>query len=140
MRRILATAIIAATTLAGAAQAETWKLYGAPNEKGIQWAYDADYAYRDVQSGRVVVMQAISKPGAEPRLGPSAPGAKDGVGNVVALDCKGKTLIMLGSYTPSKPLELSGNWRTGNASKAASVDDKALMDAVCPTAGSLATK
>ena len=140
MRRVIAFAALSAMAAAGAAQAETWKPYGKPSDKGIQWAYDAEYSYRDVQTGRVVVMQAISKPGAEPRLGPSAPGQPDGVGNVVDLDCKGKTLIMMGSYTPSKPLELSANWRTGNTVPAKSADDRALLAAACAGADQLASK
>ncbi|MDP3854711.1 hypothetical protein [Phenylobacterium sp.] len=140
MRRVIAIAALSVMAAASAAQAETWKPYGTPNGKGLQWAIDTDYSYRDVQSGRVVVMQAISKPGAEPRLGPSGPGKPDGVGNVVGLDCKGKTVIMIGSYAPTKPLELSANWRTGNANPPKSAEDRALLAAACAGADQLASK
>ena len=61
----------------GAASAETWKKY-TEADNGIAWSYDADYAYKDRATGRIVVMQAISKPSAN--LGPSGPGKPDGVG------------------------------------------------------------
>ena len=66
------------SAISGAAAAETWKPYGAVSDKGLQWSYDADYSYLDQQSGRVVVMQAIGKVGAEPRLGPAAPASRTG--------------------------------------------------------------
>lgn len=137
----LALAIAAASAMAAtAAQAETWKPYGAVSDKGLQWSYDADYSYRDQQSGKVVVMQAIGKVGAEPRMGPSAPGKPDGVGSVLALDCREKTLISLGGYSPKKPLELSANWRTSNASAVKTPEDKALVEAVCGAADRLPAK
>ena len=70
--------------LASAASAETWTPYTTPTDKGLQWSYDADYSYRDAASGKVVVLQAIGKVGAEPRMGPSGPGKPDGVGSVLA--------------------------------------------------------
>ena len=71
MRRAIALAAIFAVTAAGAASAETWKKY-VEADNGTAWSYDADYAYKDRASGRIVVMQAISKPAAN--LGPSGPG------------------------------------------------------------------
>ncbi|MBT9473310.1 MAG: hypothetical protein V4514_12205 [Pseudomonadota bacterium] len=139
MRRVIAIAALSALAAASAAQAETWKPY-AKTATGLEWSYDADYSYRDGQSGRIVVMQAVGKPGAEPRMGPSGPGKADGVGFVTALDCKGKTLISLGGYSPKKPLELSANWRTGNVAAAKSAEDKALLDVVCSAADQVATK
>ena len=140
MRLVIATAAALAAIIPAAAQAETWKPYGAVSDKGLQWSYDADYSYRDQQSGKVVVMQAIGKVGAEPRMGPSGPGKPDGVGSVLALDCREKTLISLGGYSPKKPLELSANWRTANATAAKSPEDQALVAAVCPAIDSLPTK
>ena len=140
MRRALALALIAvsgAAAVHGAASAETWKKY-TEADTGIAWSYDADYAYRDRTTGRVVVMQAISKPAAN--LGPSGPGKPDGVGSVVALDCKDKNMIVLGSYSPSKPLAVNASWRSDAPKKAAGADNEALFAAVCPTASKLATK
>ena len=128
------------SAISGAAAAETWKPYGAVSDKGLQWSYDADYSYLDQQSGKVVVMQAIGKVGAEPRMGPSGPGKPDGVGSVLALNCRERTVTSLGGYSPKKPLELSANWRTANATAAKSAEDNALLDAVCPAAGGLPTK
>lgn len=139
MRFVIATAA-ALAAFVPAAQAETWKPYGAVSEKGLQWSYDADYSYRDQQSGKVVIMQAIGKVGAEPRMGPSGPGKPDGVGSVLALDCREKTVISLGGYSPKKPLELSANWRTANASVAKSAEDQALIGAVCAATDGLPTK
>lgn len=144
MRRALATAVlpavIATIALPGSALAENWKPFGAVSEKGLQWSYDADYSYRDQQSGKVVVMQAIGKVGAEPRLGPSGPGKPDGVGSVMALDCRNKTIVSLGGYAPKKPLELSTTWRTANSSTPKSAEDLALMEAACAGADSLPVK
>ncbi|MDB5453435.1 MAG: hypothetical protein JWO33_2013 [Caulobacteraceae bacterium] len=129
MRRALALAALITVTAAGAATAETWsKFVDAAN--GTAWSYDGDYSYKDKQSGRLVVMQAISKP--EAKLGPSAPGKPDGVGSVVAIDCAKKNLISMGSYTPSKPLEIKGNWRSDTPKKAAGAENEALIAAVCP--------
>ena len=139
MRRVIAIAALSALAAASAAQAETWKPY-AKTATGLEWSYDADYSYRDGQSGRIVVMQAVGKPGAEPRMGPSGPGKADGVGFVTALDCKGKTLISLGGYSPKKPLELSANWRTATSAPAKSVEDKALVDSACKGADQLTAR
>lgn len=139
MRRAFAIAAITALA-ATAVQAETWKPYGAASANGLQWSYDADYSYRDQQTGKIIVMQAIGKVGAEPRMGPSGPGKPDGVGSVLAVDCKDKTLISLGGYTPKKPLELSANWRIANATAPKSPEDKALIEAVCSTAAGLPAK
>lgn len=131
MRRALALAFVAATAVAGGATAETWTKY-LDVANGTQWSYDADYMYKDKQSGRLVVMQAISKP--EAKLGPSAPGKPDGVGNVVALDCAKKNMIMLGSYRPNQALEIKNGWRADTPKKADGADNEALMAAVCPHA------
>jgi hypothetical protein len=129
MRRAFALAALITVTAAGAASAETWsKFVDAAN--GTAWSYDGDYSYKDKQSGRLVVMQAISKP--EAKLGPSAPGKPDGVGSVVAIDCAKKNLISMGSYTPSKPLEIKDNWRSDTPKKAAGPENVALIAAVCP--------
>ena len=137
MRRALALAALIALTAAGAASAETWKKY-VDEDNGTAWSVNTDYSYKDRASGRVIVMQAISKPSAN--LGPSVPGKPDGVGSVVALDCQNKNMIVLGSYTPSKPLELAPAWRSETPKKAAGADNEALLAAVCPGAGSLPQK
>ncbi|WP_309645617.1 hypothetical protein [Phenylobacterium sp.] len=139
MRRVIAIAVLSAMAAASAAQAETWKPY-AKTPAGLEWSYDADYSYRDQQSGKIVVLQAIGKPGATPRMGPSAPGAADGVGQVVALDCKAKTLILLSGYSPKKPLEILANWRTENPAKPKGAEDKALLDSACQGVEALPTK
>ena len=131
MRRALALAAIVGLTAASAASAETWKKY-ANGDGGTEWSYDADYAYKDAKTGRVVVMKAISKPSAN--IAPGGPGK--GVGYVEALDCaKGNTLV-LGSYKPSSDLALNADWRSGTPKKS----DAELAAAVCPLAGKLATK
>lgn len=128
MRRAIALAT-ALTLVAGAASAETWTKY-VDGANGTAWSYDGDYTYKDKETGRLVVMQAISKPAAN--LGPSAPGKPDGVGSVVALDCAKKNLIVLGSYKPSAPLAISDAWRKETPKKAEGPDNAALMAAVCP--------
>lgn len=140
MRRLIALAALSAVTVASAASAETWKPYSAVSDKGLQWSFDTDYSYRDTASGMVVVQQAIGKVGASPRMGPSAPGAADGVGSVVAIDCKARALMIIGSYSPSKPLAIADTWRTGKAAKASTADDKALVAAACEGADKLPTK
>ena len=137
MRRAIALAAIFAVTAAGAASAETWKKY-VEADNGTAWSYDADYAYKDRATGRIVVMQAISKPAAN--LGPSGPGKPDGVGSVVAIDCQAKNMIVLGSYTPSKPMALSPTWRSDAPKKATGSDNEALVKAVCATGTSFPTK
>ena len=128
MRRAIALAT-ALTLIAGAASAETWTKY-VDGANGTAWSYDGDYSYKDKATGRLVIMQAISKP--EAKLGPSAPGKPDGVGSIVALDCSKKNLIMLGSYKPSAPLAINEAWRTETPKKAEGPDNAALMAAVCP--------
>ena len=140
MRRLIALAALSVAAVASAASAETWTSYTAPTDKGLQWSYDADYSYRDAASGKVIVLQAIGKAGATPRMGPSAPGAADGVGSVVAVDCKAKTLVTVGSYSPSKPLVLSETWRDATPKKADGADNKALIAAVCVDADKLPSK
>lgn len=136
MRRALALA--AALTLAApAASAETWTKY-VDGANGVQWSYDADYTYKDKQSGRLVVMQAISKP--EANLGPSGPGKPDGVGSVVAIDCKEKNLITLAGYKPSAALEIPENWRKETPKRATGADNEALLKAVCPHADHVPVK
>lgn len=137
MRRAIALAALVTLAATSAASAETWKKY-TEGDNGTAWSYDADYSYRDKATGRVVVMQAISKPAAN--LGPSAPGKPDGVGSVVALDCQNKNMIVLGAYTPSKPLAISPGWRSETPKKALGQDNEALMTAACANAGSLPVK
>jgi hypothetical protein len=128
MRRAIALAT-ALTLVAGGACAETWTKY-VDGANGTAWSYDGDYSYKDKATGRLVVMQAISKPSAN--LGPSAPGKPDGVGSVVAIDCAKKNLIQLGSYKPSAPLAINEDWRKVTPKKAEGADNEALMAAVCP--------
>ena len=140
MRSILALAVLSAMAAASAAGAETWTPYTTATDKGLQWSYDTDYSYRDAASGKIVVLQAIGKAGATPRMGPSAPGASDGVGSVMGVDCKAKTLVTIGSYAPSKPLVLSETWRDATPKKADGADNKALIAAVCVGADKLPAK
>ena len=130
MRR--AFALDTALTLAAtAASAESWtKFVDGPN--GTTWSYDSDYTYKDKQTGRIVVMQAVAKP--EAKIGPSGPGKADGVGYVYAIDCSNKNLISLGAYTPSKPLEIKGSWRSDKPKKAEGPENAALFSSVCPHA------
>ena len=129
MRRAFALIVIAALAVSSAASAETWTKY-VDGANGTAWSYDADYSYKDRQSGRLVVMQAISKP--EAKLGPSGPGKSDGVGSIVAIDCSNKNLIVIGSYKPSAPLDVKATWRNDAPKKAAGADNEALIAAVCP--------
>ena len=140
MRRAFAIAALTALAAALPAVAETWTAYTAPTDKGLQWSYDADYSYRDAATGRVVILTAVGKVGATPRMGPSSPGAADGVGAVYALDCKGKNLNPLGGYSPKKPLDIAADWRSSAPKKADGADDAALLQKVCPTAASLPTR
>lgn len=136
MRRAIALAATL-SLIAGAAAAETWTKYvDGPN--GTAWSYDGDYSYKDKQTGRLIIMQAISKP--EAKLGPSGPGKSDGVGSVVAIDCKEKNLITLGSYKPSAPLDIKSTWRSDTPKKATGDDNVALMAAVCPHADHVPVK
>ena len=140
MRRAPVIAALSALALTLPAVAETWTPYTEPTDKGLQWSFDRDYSYRDAASGRIVVMTAIGKVGATPRMGPSAPGAADGVGFVYALDCKARNLIPMGSYSPKKPLEIASGWRGEAVKKADGSDDAALMRQVCSAEGSYPTK
>src|ERR1019366_3582136 len=96
MRRALALAALITLSSVGAAYAEHWTKF-ADGANGIEWSFDGDYTYKDKQTGRLVVMQAISKPSAN--LMPAGPGK--GVGSVYAIDCGKKNVIPLGSYKPS---------------------------------------
>ena len=127
------TLLIAAALSLTAAQAsaENWVKY-IDADGGIVWSYDADYTYRDRTSGRLVVMQAVAKPSAN--IGPSSPGKPDGVGSVVAIDCKDRNLITLGSYKPSAPLDIKSTWRSDTPKKATGADNIALVAAVCAKA------
>ncbi|WP_397416824.1 hypothetical protein [Phenylobacterium sp.] len=127
------TLLIAAALSLTAAQAsaENWVKY-IDADGGIVWSYDADYTYRDRTSGRLVVMQAVAKPSA--KIGPSSPGKPDGVGSVVAIDCKDRNLITLGSYKPSAPLDIKSTWRSDTPKKATGADNVALVAAVCAKA------
>ena len=128
MRRVIALAAAAsALAFAGAAYAEHWTKY-VDSDNGASWSYDADYTYKDSQTGRLVIMQAISK-GA---IGPSAPGKPDGVGSVYAIDCGKKNMIMLANYKPSQPLEIKSTWRSDTPKKAEGKENEALLAAVCP--------
>jgi hypothetical protein len=137
MRRAFALAVLIALATVGAASAETWKKY-VDADNGTAWSYDADSAYKDRDTGRIVVMQAISKPAAN--LGPSGPGKPDGVGSVVAIDCNARNMIVMGSYTPSKPLALAPTWRSDAPKKASGSDNEALVKAVCAGASSYPSK
>lgn len=128
MRRALAFAALISLTVAGSAAAETWTKY-VDADGGKSWSIDSDYSYRDRQSGRVVVMQAISMPAA--KIGPSGPGKPDGVGSVAAIDCNKKNMILMGSYTPSKPLEIPGGWRGATPKKISGAENEALMATAC---------
>ena len=140
MRRVLVIAALSTLALGVSAQAETWKGYSAVSATNVQWSYDVDYSYRDTVSKRVVVMTAVGKVGATPRMGPSAPGATDGVGQIWALDCKASNTLLVGSYSPSKPLAIAANWRGAAPKKIDSADDKALLKAACTDSAKLAIK
>ena len=127
MRRALALAALIALSTAGAAYAEHWTKF-ANGDNGTEWSYDGDYSYKDKQTGRLVVMQAISKPSAN--LSPGGPGT--GVGYVYALDCAKHNLIMVTSYKPSAEFAIPANWRAQTPKKAGGAEDEALFAAVCP--------
>jgi hypothetical protein len=135
MRRALALAALIALGASGAAHAEHWTKF-ADGANGIEWSYDADYTYKDKQTGRIVVMQAISKPSAN-----LLPGGPDkGVGSVYAMDCQKKNVIMLGSYKPSAPFAIPSGWRSDTPKKLGGAEDEALLAAVCATADKVPTK
>jgi hypothetical protein len=128
MRRALALAALIALSTAGSAFAEHWTKF-ADGANGIEWSYDADYTYKDKQTGRLVVMQAISKPSAG--LMPSAP--DKGVGSVYAIDCSKKNVIMMGAFKPSTaPFKTMDNWRAETPKNLGGAEDVALVAAVCP--------
>ena len=137
MRRAFALTLVAALTVSGAASAETWTKY-VDVANGTAWSFDSDYSYKDRQTGRLIVMQAVSKPSA--KLGPAGPGKSDGVGSVVAVDCLKKNLIMVGSYKPSAPLDIKATWRNDAAKKAAGAENEALISAVCAMADKVPMK
>lgn len=137
MRRSLALTALFVMATAGAASATTWTSY-ADIGGGRQWFYDADYSYKDKASGRVVVMQAVGIP--EKKTGPNVPGAADGVGSLVALDCRAKNQITIASYAPSKPLVEPADWRASTPKKVASDEDRKLLAAACAKAGDLPVK
>jgi len=128
MRRAIALAT-ALTLIAGAASAETWTKFFT-TENGADVSYDSDYTYKDRQTGRLVIMQALSKG----TLGPSSPGKADSVGTVVALDCAKKNMIAVASYRPNTPLDAKPTWRSDTPKKADGADNAALIAAVCPHA------
>jgi hypothetical protein len=129
MRRALALAALIALAASGAAHAEHWTKF-ADGANGIEWSYDADYTYKDKQTGRIVVMQAISKPSAN-----LMPGGPDkGVGSVYAMDCQKKNVIMLGAFKPSAPFAIPAGWRADTPKKLGGPEDEALLAAVCATA------
>ncbi len=139
MRRALALATVTAFALsaAGAAfAAEGWTKYADVAANGASWSYKNDYTYKDRQTGRVVVMQAVSKG----TMGPNGPGAADGVGNVVALDCTKKNMIALGNYKPGDSLDIKATWRSDTPKKADGPENEALLAAVCPHADHVPVK
>lgn len=128
MRRALALAALIAVSTAGSAFAEHWTKF-ADGANGIEWSYDADYTYKDKQTGRLVVMQAISKPSAN--LMPNGP--DKGVGSVYAIDCAKKNVILMGAFKPSTaPFQLVNSWRSETPKNLGGPEDQALVAAVCP--------
>ena len=128
MRRAFALAALIAVSTAGSAFAEHWTKF-ADGANGIEWSYDADYSYKDRQTGRLVVMQAISKPSAN--LMPSGP--DKGVGSVYAIDCSKKNVIMIGAFKPATaPFSPINNWRSETPKHLGGPEDTALVAAVCP--------
>ena len=141
MPRLASAALFAALAAGSAAQAADWKPFSAPAANGARWFYDSEYSYRDAATGRVVVMQAIGKP--EAKIGPNGPGAADGVGSVVALDCKASNLLMVAAYSPKTTPDLTSTaWRDGKPKKVGkeNAEDSSLMSAVCPGAEQLPSK
>lgn len=127
-------ALIAASTF-GAAHAAHWVKF-ADGANGIEWSYDSDYSYKDRQTGRIVVMQAISKPSAN--LMPSGP--PTGVGSVYAMDCQKKNVIAVVSYKPSQAFGIPNGWRGETPKKLGGAEDEALMAAVCANVDKLPQK
>jgi hypothetical protein len=136
MRRAIALAALIALSTAGSAFAEHWTKF-ADGANGIEWSYDADYSYKDKQTGRLVVMQAISKPSAG--LMPSGP--DKGVGSVYAIDCAKKNVIPMGSFKPSTaPFQTINSWRGETPKTLGGPEDVALVAAVCPHIGDAPVK
>jgi hypothetical protein len=135
MRRALALAALIAVSTAGSAFAAHWTKF-ADGANGIEWSYDSDYVYKDKLTGRIVVMQAISKPSAN--LMPSGP--PTGVGSVYAMDCEKKNVIVMGSYKPSATFAISDGWRSDTPKKLGGPEDEALLAAVCATASKAPVK
>lgn len=135
MRRALALAALIVLSTASAASAEQWIKF-ANGDNGTEWSYDKDYSYKDKETGRLVVMQAISKPSAN--LMPAGP--DKGVGYVYALDCNKHNLILVTAYKPSQPFAIPASWRSDTPKKAGGQEDEALFAAVCPTVGSVPVK
>ena len=135
MRRALALAALIALSTAGSAFAEHWTKF-ADGANGIEWSYDADYSYKDRQTGRLIVMQAISKPSAN--LMPGGP--TKGVGSVYAVDCGKKNIIPMGSYKPSATFSIANGWRSETPKKLGGPEDEALLVAVCATAAGAPVK
>ena len=135
MRRALALAALMAVSAASSASAAHWNKF-ADGANGIEWSYDSDYIYKDRATGRIVVMQAISKPSAN--LMPSGP--PTGVGSVYAMDCDKKNVINMGGYKPSAAFSISNEWRSETPKKLGGPEDEALLAAVCAKAGSYPVK
>ncbi|HLZ75363.1 hypothetical protein [Phenylobacterium sp.] len=135
MRRALAFSALIALSTAGSAYAQHWTKF-ADGANGIEWSYDADYIYKDKATGRLVVMQAISKPSAN--LMPSGP--PTGVGSVYAVDCEKKNIINMGGYKPSATFSIPESWRSDTPKKLGGPEDEALVAAVCAKAGSYPVK
>lgn len=132
MRRALALATltaIAASAALPAIAAEGWTKY-TDGANGLAWSVNDSYTYKDRLTGRLVIMQAVSKG----TMGPNSPGAADGVGNVVAIDCTKKNMISLGSYKPGATLDIKTNWRSDTPKRADGQENEALLAAVCPHA------
>jgi len=135
MRRALALATALSLAAAGAASAESWtKVFTLDN--GADVNVDTDYTYKDRSTGRLIVMQALSKG----EIGPSAPGKADSIGSVTAIDCAKKNLITLANYRPNQPLDIKSTWRSETPKKAAGPDNEAVLAAVCPHADHVPVK
>jgi len=134
MRRAIALAA-AVSTLAGSAAAETWTKFHTM-ENGADISYDSEYTYKDRQTGRLIIMQALSKG----TLGPASPGKADSVGSVIALDCGKKNIISMANYRPNQGLEVKSTWRSDTPKKAEGADNAALIAAVCPHADHVPVK
>ena len=134
MRRALALAATL-SLIAGVASAETWTKFHTL-DNGADVSYDSDYTYKDRATGRIVVMQALSKG----TLGPSAPGKADSVGSVAAYDCAKRNVIPMANYRPNQGLEIKATWRSDTPKKADGADNVALLALVCPHADHVPVK